>query len=105
MLFARQNDSARAIELLQKAAAARPDYPDAWNNLGVLLVRQGQNSAAEEKFKRCIEVAPNFDQAYLNLAQLYAIANEKEKARAVLQSLLHRQPQHKLAQQALEMLN
>jgi len=50
-------------------------------------------------------VAPDFDQAYLNLARLYVILQEKEKARAVLQALLREQPQHKMAQQALEMLN
>jgi len=57
------------------------------------------------KFKNCIEAAPEFDQAYLNLARLYVILNDKEKARAVLQALLREQPQHKMAQQALEMLN
>ena len=33
------------------------------------------------------------------------LANEKEEARAILRTLLKLQPQHKLAQQALEMLN
>jgi len=105
MLYARQNDFARAIELLQKAASIRPDYSEAWNNLGVIYVRQGQNGEAEQSFKQCIAEAPNFDQAYLNLANLYMLSNDKEKARQVLQSLLRLQPNHKLAQQALEMLN
>ena len=61
--------------------------------------------ARKEKLKTCIRIAPNFDQAYLNLARLYVILNEKEKAREVLQGLLRLQPQHKVAQQALEMLN
>jgi Flp pilus assembly protein TadD len=50
-------------------------------------------------------VAPNFDQAYLNLARLYVVLKDKEKAREVLLGLLRQQPEHKLAQQALEMLN
>jgi FimV-like protein len=50
-------------------------------------------------------VSPDFDQAYLNLARLYVVMNDKEKAKEVLQALLRRQPQHKMAQQALEMLN
>jgi tetratricopeptide (TPR) repeat protein len=105
MLYARQNDPGHAVELLQNAIRIRPGYADAWNNLGVLLVRQGRNSDAEEKFKVCIQVAPNFDQAYLNLAQLYMLSKERAKAREVLQSLLRLQPQHKIAQQTLEMLN
>jgi Flp pilus assembly protein TadD/cytochrome oxidase Cu insertion factor (SCO1/SenC/PrrC family) len=105
MLYARQNDVSQATELLQKAVALRPDYADAINNLGVLYVRQGKNSDAEQQFTTCIRVAPNFDQAYLNLARLYILMQEKEKARDTLQALLKLQPEHKLAQQALGMLN
>jgi hypothetical protein len=46
-----------------------------------------------------------FDQAYFNLAKLYVVLNEKDKAREVLKALLREQPEHKLAQQTLEMLN
>jgi len=105
MLYARQNDLARAMELLQKSVAIRPSYPDAINNLGVLYVRQGKNIEAEQQFTSCIRVAPNFDQAYLNLARLYMLLQEKEKARETLEALLKIQPEHKLAQQALGMLN
>jgi Flp pilus assembly protein TadD/cytochrome oxidase Cu insertion factor (SCO1/SenC/PrrC family) len=105
MLYARQNDVAQATALLQKAVALRPDYADAINNLGVLYVRQGKNSDAEQQFTTCIRVAPNFDQAYLNLARLYMLMQEKEKARETLQALLKLHPEHKLAQQALGMLN
>ena len=105
MLYARQDDLAQATELLQKSIGLRPDYPDAINNLGVLYVRQGKNGEAEHQFATCIRVAPNFDQAYLNLARLYMLEQEKQKAREILQALLKLQPDHKLAQQALGMLN
>ena len=105
MLYARQEEVSLAARYLQKAVDLRPEYLDALNNLGVLFVREQRYAEAEERFKACIRVAPGFDQAYLNLARLYVILQEKEKARAVLQALLHEQPQHKMAQQALEMLN
>jgi len=38
-------------------------------------------------------------------ARLYVLLERKEKAREVLLALLQQQPGHKLAQQALEMLN
>jgi Flp pilus assembly protein TadD/peroxiredoxin len=104
MLYARRHQPDRAEQYLDNALALRPDYSEALNNLGVLLVQEKRYPEAEEKFKTCIQAVPNFDQAYLNLARLYVILNDKEKARAVLQSLLRQQPQHKLAQQALEML-
>jgi tetratricopeptide (TPR) repeat protein/peroxiredoxin len=105
MLYARQDQLPRASTFLEKALNLRPDYPDALNNLGVLFVRQQNYPEAKEKFETCIRVAPDFDQAYLNLARLYVVLNDKEKAREVLLALLRQQPQHKLAQQALEMLN
>jgi Flp pilus assembly protein TadD/peroxiredoxin len=105
MLYARQEQLALASQYLERAVSLRPDYPDALNNLGVFFVREERYPEAEEKFKACIRVAPSFDQGYLNLARLYVILKEKDKAREVLQALLQQQPQHKLAQQALEMLN
>jgi len=105
MLYARQEQLERALESLQRALNFRPDYPDALNNLGVLFVRQQKYSEAQQQFETCIRVAPNFDQAYLNLARLYVLLNDKDKARDVLLALLKEQPQHKMAQQALEMLN
>ena len=63
-----------------------------------------RNQEAEQQFRKCVQQAPDFDQAYLNLARLYAVLNEKEKAQAVLKELLARQPQHKMAQQMLQML-
>jgi tetratricopeptide (TPR) repeat protein len=105
MLYARQSQLDRAAEYLTRAVALRPDYAEALNNLGILLVRQSHYSEAKQQFETCIQVAPNFDQAYLNLARLYVVLNDKEKAREVLQALLRQQPQHKLAQQTLEMLN
>ena len=105
MLYARQGRLQDARQYLERALSARPDYPDALNNLGVLFVQEQQYPEAEQKFTTCIQVAPNFDQAYLNLARLYVILNDKEKAREVLRSLLRQQPQHQMAQQALEMLH
>jgi Flp pilus assembly protein TadD/peroxiredoxin len=105
MLYARQGQPQSALQYLERAVNLRPDYPDALNNLGVLLVQAERYPEAEQKFRSCIQGAPNFDQAYLNLARLYVLTKDKEKARDVLLALLRQQPQHKMAQQALEMLH
>ena len=104
MLYAREEQSERARQYLERAISLRPDYADALNNLGVLLVKTSRYPEAEDKFKVCIQQAPSFDQAYLNLARLYLVLNDKDKARRVLQSLLEQHPQHKMAQQMLQML-
>lgn len=105
MLYAQQDSIAEAEQYFQKAISLRPDYADALNNLGVLLVREQHYAEAEDHFKTCMQVAPNYDQAYLNLARLYILLDRKQSAREVLQALLRQQPQHKMAQQALEMLH
>jgi Flp pilus assembly protein TadD len=59
---------------------------------------------AAEQFKTGIRLAPNNDQSYLNLARLYAMRSDREKAREVLQELLRVQPQNAGARQALDLL-
>ena len=104
MLHAQQNEIADAKESFQRALGLRPGYPDALNNFGVLLVREQKYADAEKSFQSCIQSNPDFDQAYLNLARLYVLLHDKARAREVLQSLLRQQPGHRMAQQALEML-
>ena len=104
MLYAQQGQLQRATDYLQKAIQFRPDYPEALNNLGILFVRQQNYEMAESQFKTCMQLVPDFDQSYLNLARLYAVRNQRDKATAVLQELLHQQPQNTAATKALEML-
>ena len=105
MLYAQQDQIPRAEQYLQKAISLRPDYVDALNNLGVLFVRERRYPEAENQFTTCIAAAPKYDQGYLNLARLYVILDRKPEARDILEALLRQQPQHKVAQQALEMLH
>lgn len=104
MLYAQQNQVQKAEQSFDRTLQLRPDYPDALNNYGVLLVREQRYADAEDKFRSCIQSNPNFDQAYVNLARLYALLNQKDKAREVLQSLLRIQPEHAVAQQMLKVL-
>jgi tetratricopeptide (TPR) repeat protein len=104
MLYAQQNLVEQASGYLQRAIALRPDYAEALNNLGVLFVRDQNFASAEKQFKAGIRVAPNFDQPYLNLARLYAMLNDRQRAREVLLELLHVEPRNAAAKQALETL-
>jgi Flp pilus assembly protein TadD/peroxiredoxin len=104
MLYARKNETGLAEQYLRAALKQRPDYSDALNNLGVLLIQQQRYAEAEADLNACIQAAPGFDQAYLNLARMYVVLNEKAKARSTLEHLLQKQPQHKMAQQMLQLL-
>jgi len=71
----------------------------------VVYVREQDYAKAEAQFESCIQASPNFDQSYLNLARLYVMQTNKEKARAVLQELLRVQPENANAKQAIDVLN
>jgi cytochrome c-type biogenesis protein CcmH/NrfG len=73
--------------------------------MGVLKLRTGHREDAVKSFEECIRVAPDFDQSYLNLARVYALEGDREKARAVLDSLLRRHPEHVAAKAMLAELS
>ena len=100
----KQNQLQAAAQYLQKAIQLRPSYPEALNNLGIVFVRLQDNVHAEDQFKTGIRLAPDNDQAYLNLARLYAMENDKEKATQILNQLLQIQPSNATALRALDQL-
>jgi len=101
MVFAQTDDTARALEHFQRALQARPEYPEALNNLGILYLRTQRRDEAVAKFEECIRVAPAFDQSYLNLARVYVVENTPQKARGVLFELLRQHPEHAVAKEML----
>jgi len=88
MIYAQQNDTQHAYDYLQKAIALRPAYPEALNNLGILYLHTRRPTEAIQSFEQSIRMAPAYDQAYLNLARVYAIEGDREKAKSILQELL-----------------
>jgi Flp pilus assembly protein TadD len=104
MVYAQLNDTVRAYEYLQKALGARPVYPEALNNLGILYLRTGREEEAKKSFAESIRVAPGFGQAYLNLARVYTIEGDKANARATLLELLKVHPEQPQARKELEEL-
>jgi tetratricopeptide (TPR) repeat protein len=105
MLDAQTGKSDDAYTYLKRALAARPDYPEALNNLGILCLKTHREAGAIDNFETSIRVAPDFDQSYLNLARVYVIEGKPNNARAVLNLLLERHPDHPQALQMLEQIH
>jgi FimV-like protein len=59
---------------------------------------------AVASFQECIRVAPSFDQAYLNLARVYVLRGERDKARGLLGELLKQVPEQPQAKQMMQQL-
>lgn len=71
---------APALESLKKATEARPDFPEAQNNLGVLLIEAQDYYAAALALEKAVKSSPDFVQARLNLGNAYRGARDYKKA-------------------------
>ncbi len=74
-VYERMDRSDEAMEAYRRALAARPDFADAFNNLGSLLARRGDLKQAREYWERAVAIDPNHP-ARRNLQKLL----EQEKS-------------------------
>jgi tetratricopeptide (TPR) repeat protein len=56
-----------AILAFRKVIALKPDYADAYNNIGNVLTSQGKLDEAITAFMRALEINPNYASAYFNI--------------------------------------
>ena len=89
--------SAAAGRFIDAALAVDPAYPAAWNNAGVLRLRNGDPVAAEAAFLQALELDRSHDGTLMNLASLYASRGDHataEQYRRRLERLRQRNPSH-----------
>jgi Flp pilus assembly protein TadD len=53
-----------------KATEIYPNFEEAENNLGIVLMRQGKNAEGKEAFERAIAINPRYAASYTNLAKI-----------------------------------
>jgi tetratricopeptide (TPR) repeat protein len=73
----------KAESYLAQAVAARPNFPDVYNMLGVIYHSQGRFSDAEEAFEAALRINPNYTEAALNLSVTYNDRGKYDQAREV----------------------
>lgn len=69
-----------AIDLLNKAIELQPDFEDAYESLGVIYGREGDNHKAIELMKKLSELNPKSVMAHTNLSLYYMKIGDKETA-------------------------
>ena len=70
-IWLRKTDYEAAIAHYKQALAVKPDFADAWNNLGAALaVEQGDLDAAREAYQKAVEADPTRAAYHRNLATL-----------------------------------
>lgn len=75
-----KKDPQKAIAFYRKAIETDPNYTDAYNRWGNVLLDLGQDDEAQAKYEKCIEIDPEFKWAYLNLGILY---EKKDQNKAI----------------------
>jgi tetratricopeptide (TPR) repeat protein len=75
-----------SFERVLKLQSSYPGtIPNAWNNLGILSVREGDTAAAIESFQRALQIDPAHLIALLNLGNAYRQGKEWVEAKEALQ--------------------
>jgi tetratricopeptide (TPR) repeat protein len=69
LLLAIGYQQAGQIDKAERLYRSLPQFPQAWNNLGVLLKEAGKEAEARQAFQRALEADPGLAEAALNLGQ------------------------------------
>ena len=79
-------EARHAFEQATKATAGYPDtIPNAWNNLGLLAIREGRVSEAIPYFQHALEINRDHLIALVNLGNAYREEKQWDQARAALE--------------------
>jgi len=80
-------DWATAITAFGRAVGLRPDFPEAWNELGFALRNQGRYADALDAYDRALALRPDFPEALEYLGEAYVKMGRVDDARRVLERL------------------
>lgn len=83
-------DEAKAMFLA--AAESCPGNPQAWNNLAVVALTEGQDREAENHLRRALEIKSDFLEARFNLAEIYCLRSQWSRAAKELSRILEIKP-------------
>jgi len=92
--YAQLNNLNAAQAVYKQVLRLKPDYFEACNNLGVVLINSGAWGAAASCFKRAIELKPDYVEAYCNLGVALSETGDIEQAVISLRQAVKLQPQY-----------
>ena len=76
-----------AISGFRRAVDLRPEFPEAWNELGFALRQTGQYAEALKAYDQALRIRPNFPEALEYLGEAYVKLGRTDEARAILKRL------------------
>ena len=98
ILYGRKGDFQKAEEHFQTAVRLNPNqFPDAYYNYGVLLVREGKLDGAEKAFRQVLEISPSYADAHNNLGNLLERQGKLQEAIAEYKEAIESKPDFRQA--------
>jgi Flp pilus assembly protein TadD len=76
-----------AVASFRRAVEARPDFPEAWNELGFALRQTGKYDEALLAYEQALKLRPNFPEALEYLGEAYVKLGRLADARSILERL------------------
>ncbi|MDP2806851.1 MAG: tetratricopeptide repeat protein [bacterium] len=96
MLYYRRELSGAEVQF-KKAIDIRPDFYEAYNNLGLAISDQGRREEAVTAFKKAVELSPEAPEAYNNLGCLYKGKKDYQQAVEYFNQAIAKQSDYSLA--------
>ena len=84
----------KAIELYKRAIQLKPDYAEAYNNMGVAYKESNDFSAAIESYKKAFSIHPGLVEAYNNLGLAFNKQGEYQKSIETYKKALELKPDY-----------
>ncbi|HWR36593.1 MAG TPA: tetratricopeptide repeat protein [Clostridia bacterium] len=82
----------KAREHFDRATQIYPQFDQAWNNLGVVRMKQGDRAGGQQAFEAALKINDKFARAYVNLARLALQDNDYKQASELLKKSLSTEP-------------
>ena len=81
-----------AVACYRRALELKPDYAEAYNNLGIVLKEQGKLDEAIACFRRALELKPDYAEAHSNLGSALKDQGKLDEAVACYRRALELRP-------------
>ncbi len=98
------NDIPLAIELMDRAMALEPNWPEGWNRRATLFFRLSDSSSAIADLERALVLEPRHFEAWAALGKLYLADDDKRRALEAFRRAEAIYPQWDVLQKAIERL-
>lgn len=100
-IYALMQNWALAAEGYQAVLKANPKLPEAWSDLGYVLLAQGFTSQAEAHIRHALALNPDYLQAKINLLSVFIAHENWDAAARLAEEILAQDPENKRVKSAM----